>query len=115
MCAAGKLDGGFLLEGFHEFDQIAFLRGPNGQQMYVVRHDAVRVDEKRASASVFSQAGDEPGGEARVCAEAVAIMEAERDEIHAAPAITVGGKPDVLALEFSDHSCVSSECRAEGR
>jgi hypothetical protein len=69
--------------------------------MHVVRHDAVRMDEKRANAGVFSQAGDEPRRDARVCAEATAIMEAARDEIHGSAARVAGRKPDVFAVEFS--------------
>ena len=116
MRATGKLDGGFLLEGFDEFGQVARICGPNRQQMHVVWHDAVRVDEKRANAGMFSQAGDEPGREARACAEAAAIMEAERDEIQASAAVPVGRKPDVFALEFSGcgHDRASRTCRAEG-
>lgn len=117
MCATSKLEGGFLLEGFDEFDQVAFLRGPNRQKMHVVRHDAIRMYEKRANAGVFSQAGDEPRCDARVCAEAPAIMEAERDEIHGSAVIVAGWKPDVFALEFSGggHEGASRVCRAEGR
>ncbi len=73
----------------------------------MVRHDAIRVDKERASRRVFSQAGDEPRGKARIYPEAATIMEAERDKIQAAAAITAGVEPEVLALEVSGrgHNC----------
>ncbi len=117
MGATGKLDGGFLFEGFDELCQVAFVRGASHEQMQVVRHNAVSVDEERAKAGMFMQAGDQPVSEARVCTEAAAIMEAERNEIHRAAAIPVCWKPDVLVLEFSGcgHDCASQRRRAEGR
>ena len=60
MCASGELYARVLLEGFDEFDQVAFVRCTCGEQMHVVRHDAICMDEKRAKAGMFSQAGDEP-------------------------------------------------------
>jgi hypothetical protein len=69
--------------------------------MHVVRHDAIRVDKKRANRGVFSQAGDEPRGKARICPEAATIMEAERDKIHIAAAIMIDVKPQVFAPEVS--------------
>jgi biotin synthase-like enzyme len=69
--------------------------------MHVVRHDAKRVDKKRANRRVFSQAGNEPRAKARICPEAATIVEAERDKIQIAAAITVGVKPEVFAPEVS--------------
>ena len=68
MGAASKIEGGFLLERFDELDQVAFIRPASGQQMHVVRHDAICVNEERAYSGVFSQARNEPGRDVRVCA-----------------------------------------------
>jgi hypothetical protein len=64
---------------------------------------------------VFSQAGDEPRGEARICPEAATIMEAERDKIQIAAAIMVGGKAEVCAPEISGrgHNRARQGCRAK--
>jgi hypothetical protein len=69
--------------------------------MHVVWHYAIGVDKKRANRGVFSQAGDEPRGKARICPEGATIVEAERDKIQIAAAIMVGVKPEVFAPEVS--------------
>src|SRR5690242_20207136 len=86
--------------------------------MHMVRHDTIGVDEERTKTGMFSQTGDEPRREARVCAEAAAIIEAEGDEIHGSAAIAAGRKPNVLVLEFRQRGHIYGAkrvCRAEGR
>ena len=53
-----------------------------------------------ARVGVFSQLFNKPSDQARIRAEAVAIMEAERDEIGAGAGIAACGKADVFAFEF---------------
>ncbi len=101
MRTTGKLNGGFLLKRFDEFDQVTFVCGAYREEMHVVRHDAIRVDKKRAKRGVFSQAGDEPRGKAWICAEAATIMEAERDKIRIATTIMIGVEPEAFAPEVS--------------
>jgi len=69
--------------------------------MHVVWHYAIRVDKKRANRRVFSQAGNEPRGKARICPEAATIVEAERDKIRIAAAIMIDVKSEVFAPEIS--------------
>jgi hypothetical protein len=71
--------------------------------MHVVRHDAIRVDKKRANRRVFSQAGDEPRGKAWIYREALTIVEAERDKVQITPAIAAGRKPEIFALELGTY------------
>lgn len=60
MCASGEVDARFLLEGFDEFDQVAFVGRADREEMDVIRHDTICMDEKRAKAGVFFEVGDEP-------------------------------------------------------
>ena len=59
--------------------------------MDVIRHDAIGVDEKFVIRGVFAELVDDPLRDAWVCAEAAAILEAERDEVEMAAAIMCRG------------------------
>ena len=110
MRPARKCDCGLLFEGFHELDQVAFIRRSARKDVHVVGHNAIRMDEKRAGRGVSSQAGDDPPRDAGVRAKPAAVVEAERQEIKASAAITVDGEPDVSALELGGgHGYLSPE------
>lgn len=57
--------------------------------------------EKSATRSVFPEALDNPGTDARISAKWPAVLKAQRQEIHPPAPVTAGGKPDVLVPEFS--------------
>jgi len=99
MRALSECGSGFLFEGFDEFDQIAFIL--RRQNMHVVRHEAIGVNEKSAGGGIFLPATGQPRSQGRVRSEAPALMETERDEIEISAAVPRGREPDILALELS--------------
>jgi len=101
MRALSECSSGFLFEGFDELDQIAFVRRRCRQNMNVVRHEAIGVNEKSAGGGVFSQAACQPRSQGRVRSEAPALMKTERNEIEISAAIPQGREPDIFALELS--------------
>jgi len=126
MRASRECDCGVLFERLYEFDQVAFVRCASREEMHVVGHNAVGVDEKRASIRVFSKTNDDPGGEPRIRAEAATIRKTQRNEKKTSAAITSGREPNVFAFERWRvcHELVCStiqprtagqSCRAKGR
>lgn len=101
MHALSECSSGFLFEGFDEFDQIAFVGCRGGQNMRVVRHEAISVNEKSAGGGMFSQATGQPRSQGRVRSEAPALMETECNEIEISTAIPRGREPDIFAFELS--------------
>ncbi len=67
----------FLFEGFDEFHEVAFVCGGGSQRVQMVGHDAVGMDEKEASSSVFLEARNQPTSDARISAETATALEAE--------------------------------------
>jgi hypothetical protein len=54
MCPARKCYGRLLFEGLDELDQIAFICCGARENVHVVRHNAIGMDEKRAGYGVSS-------------------------------------------------------------
>src|SRR5579863_1134037 len=99
MCASRKFDPGFLLERLYELDEVAFIIRSGGEEVYVVRHDAVGMNQEFARFGAFSKTGNDPSNKARIDAEGSAAGETEREKIKAAAKIARCGKPDVFAFE----------------
>ena len=122
MGSSHEFDCSFLLEGFDQLRQIALFRTSSRQQVHVVRHDAISMNIEAASDGIFSEAINEPSGQARVRAEPTAVVEAKRDEIGTRATIPTGRKADVFTFEVwrtgnEFTSCGfrngSKSCRAE--
>ena len=98
-----KLERRFLLEGFDEFHQVAFIGGGGGERVQMVWHDAVGVDKKEASSSVFLKARNQPTSDARISAETATPFEAESKEIGAPTEIVTCRQANVLAFQRGRH------------
>ncbi len=99
MRASRKCDCGVLFERLYEFDQIALILRASREEVHVVGHNAVGVDEERASIRVFSKTCGDPGRESRIRAEAATIRKAQRNEKETSAAITTGRETNVFAFE----------------
>jgi len=101
MRALSECGSGFLFKRFDELDEIAFVGRRGRQNMRVVGHEAIGVNEKSAGGGVFSQAACQPRSQGRVRTEAPALMETECNEIEISTAISRRREPDIFALELS--------------
>jgi hypothetical protein len=79
---------GILFERFDERHGVAAVFRADGEDVNVVRHHAIRVNEKIPSVCVLAEAGYEPLRDAWVSAEAAAMVETQRNEIDLASEIT---------------------------
>ena len=94
-----ELEGRFLLEGFDEFHEVAFVCGGGSQRVQMVRHDTVGMDKKEASSSVFLEARNQPTSDARISAEAATAVEAQSNKIGGPTEIIARRKTNVLAFQ----------------
>ena len=67
--------------------------------MQMVRHDAVGMDKKEASSSVFLEARNQPTSEARISAETATAVEAQGNKIGVPTEIIPGRQANVLAFQ----------------
>jgi len=81
MCASLELERRFLFEGFDELYEVAFVCCGGSQRVQMVRHEAVGMDKKVASGSVFLEARNQPASNARISTETPTALEAQRDKI----------------------------------
>ena len=75
-CLARKLNRRFLFERLDKFHKIACFRRSSRQNMQVIRHHTICVDEKLTSRSVFSQPLDNQSCNAWVRAKRTPIVKA---------------------------------------
>lgn len=97
--------GCFLFEGFYEHHQIAFAGGGGDENVQMIGHEAIGVDEESPRDGIPLKVRDEPGGYARVGAETAAGFKAEREEIEFSTEVIVCREADVFALEDGGHGC----------
>jgi hypothetical protein len=98
-----ELECRFLFEGFDEFHEVAFVCGGDGKRVQMVRHDAVGMDKKEASSSVFLEARNQPTSDARISAETAAALEAQSDKIGVPTEIVIRRQANVLAFQRGRH------------
>jgi len=115
MRSAHEFGGGFLLERFNELDQIARFRCTDRQDVDVVRHNAIGVNEETAGSGMRSKLVDDPARYASIRTESTPTVEAESDEIELAPHIAFGSQANVFAVEFGHGLPIAepTRCRAE--
>ena len=94
-----ELERRFLLEGFDEFHEVAFVCGGGGQRVQVIGHDAVSMDEKQASSGVFLEARNQPTSDVRVSAKTAAALEAQSNKIGAPTEIVTRRQANVFAFQ----------------
>ena len=94
-----ELERRFLLEGFDELHEVAVVCCRGCQRVQMVRHDAIGMDEKGASRSVFSEARDQPTSDARISAETATALEAQSNKIGAPTEIITRMQANVLAFQ----------------
>ena len=94
-----ELERRFLLEGFYEFHEVAFVCRGGSQRVQMVRHDAVGMDKKEANRSVFSEARNQPTSDARISTETATALEAQRNKIGAPTEIITRMQANVLAFQ----------------
>ena len=73
--SARKLNPSRLLERLDKFRQIARIVRPRSKQMHMIRHHAIRVDEKSTARGVLAQQDDEPSRKPRLRAVSDAWLE----------------------------------------
>ena len=94
-----EFERGFLLEGFDEFHQVAFICGGSSQRVQMVRHDAVGMDKKEASSSMFLKARNQPTSDARISTEAATAVEAQSNKVGAPTEIITRREANVFAFQ----------------
>ena len=97
--ALRKFVRGILLIRFDKGHGIAVVFRPDGENVRVIRHDAVCMNEKIPFVCVLAELSDQPLRDAGVLAESPAIVEAKREEIFATAEVVSGREADVLAEE----------------
>lgn len=99
MRAAREFMGSLLFEGFDERHQIAFIGGRGRQDVQVIGHDAIGMDEESTGDRMSLEVRDEPGSHVTVGAETAAGFKAKSQEIGFSTEIMIRREPDVFALE----------------
>lgn len=104
MHPAGEFLRGSLFERHDEFEHAAGFRRTTHEDVDVVRHDAVGVDEKLAARSARAEFVNDPARDAAIGSEAATVVEAERHKVGLSSDIAFGGQADILAAKFG-HGC----------
>ena len=94
-----KFESGTLLEKTDKLAEIGTVVRAFGEEVDVVRHDAIRVQEKGMAGGAFVQDFHDGKCERRRSEELVATVAADGDEVDLAAEIIVGGETGIFSVE----------------
>jgi hypothetical protein len=110
-----ELKCGVLFERIDKSQQIAVFLCAFRQQVEVIWHHAVRVNEELFSICMMTQALEQPANQNSVRPEQAPAVKTQRHKIHPATLVVFGRKPDVFPFEIGDHlSCSRSAAASCG-